>query len=201
MSPLLHELVQLAVAERDPAIQFALLRQLALVVNKFLPTSHLPLASEILDSLLPPDAEDKKISTESIRTIFWLSKALILRLAPKTTEILNSLLSLLSSSDQVTSGTSARGFAILLSADDVLSTNNGANIRLLSKQRVFTTVAPIISSRIRELNTAGPDSPAPKHIKPAYLTALSGILSTISPSLVMPELPTLLPLLLQSLDL
>ncbi|KAL2009561.1 hypothetical protein VTN00DRAFT_5368 [Thermoascus crustaceus] len=201
MSPLLDELVQLSLAERDQSIQLALLRQLALLVNKFLPTPQLPLASEILDSILPPDVQDKKLSPESIRTIFWVSKALILRLAPKTTEILTSLLSLLSSSDQVTSGLSARGFAILLSADDVLSTNNGANIRLLSKQRVFTTVVPLISSKIRELNTAGPDSGAPKHIKPAYLTALSGILSTISPSLVMPELPTLLPLLLQSLDL
>lgn len=202
MLPLLNDLVKLSIAESEPAIQLAILRHVALMVNKFLPTSGLPLASEIFNSLLPPHSEDANLTPETIKTLFWLSKALILRLAPSTTDILSSLLSLLSSSDKVTSETSARGFAIILSSDDVLSTQNGANIRLLSKQRVFSTVVPIISSKIREVNTAGGgDSPSPPHIKPAYLTALSGILSAIPPSLVMPELPTLLPLLLQSLDL
>ncbi|TPR09729.1 Acetyl-CoA hydrolase domain protein [Aspergillus niger] len=98
-----------------------------------------------------------------------------------------------------TSTTAARGFAILLKDDEVLSPTNHANIRLLSKQRVFTTLTPLISARIREVNVAGTASTT--HIKPAHLTALSGILSTIPPTLVMPELPTLLPLLLQSLDL
>ncbi|KAJ9254166.1 hypothetical protein DTO207G8_3743 [Paecilomyces variotii] len=201
MSSLLRELVKLAVSEREPAIRLALLRQLALLVNKFLPNTQLPLASDILNSLLPSETEDKRLDPEKIKTIFWLSKALVLRLAPTTTEILTSLLSLLSSSDQTTSTTAARSFALLLGSDDVLSTDNGANIRLLSKQRVFTTVTPLISSNIRALNTSDGDSASHTHIKPAYLTALSGILSTIPPSLVMPELPTLLPLLLQSLDL
>ncbi|KAL1965816.1 hypothetical protein VTN77DRAFT_5137 [Rasamsonia byssochlamydoides] len=199
MLPLLNDLVRLSIAESEPAIQLSILRHLALMANKFLPTSGLPLVSEIFNSLLPPHSEDAKLTPETIKTIFWLSKALVLRLAPSTTEILSSLLSLLSSSDKVTSETSARGFAIILSPDDVLSTQNGANIRLLSKQRVFSAVVPLISSKIREVNTG--DSPSPPHIKPAYLTALSGILAAIPPSLVMPELPTLLPLLLQSLDL
>jgi DNA repair/transcription protein MET18/MMS19 len=113
---------------------------------------------------------------------------------------------LLSSPDETTSTIAARGFAILLKDDDVLSPTNGANIRLLSKQRVFTTLIPLISANIREINTtsnndAARAAPPKEHIKPAHLTALSGILSTISPTLVMPELPTLLPLLLQSLDL
>jgi DNA repair/transcription protein MET18/MMS19 len=205
MSPLLNDLVQLSIAESGPAIQLAILRHLALLVNKFLPTSELSLASELCNSLVPPHSADVKLSPETIKTLFWLSKALVLRLAPSTTQILSNLLSLLSSSDKVTSETSARGFAIILSPDDVLSTQNGANIRLLSKQRVFSTVVPLISSKIREVNTAGGGAegnpPSPPHIKPAYLTALSGILAAIPPSLVMPELPTLLPLLLQSLDL
>jgi DNA repair/transcription protein MET18/MMS19 len=100
--------------------------------------------------------------------------------------------------------TAAQSFAILLGEDDILSATNGATIRLLCRQRLFTTVIPLISSRIREVNVAVTDdctTKAPDHIKPAHLTALSGILSTIPTALVMPELPTLLPLLLQSLDL
>ncbi|KNG85167.1 DNA repair/transcription protein [Aspergillus nomiae NRRL 13137] len=183
MSALLFDVVKRSTTECVPATHLALLRHLALLVNKFLPKSELSLAAELFDTILPASAEGKKLSPEPIKTLFWLSKALILRLAPKTTDLLTSLLSLLSSQDEVTSTTAARSFAILLRDDDVLSATNGANIRLLSKQRVFTTLVPLISSKIREVNVAGSDSPTPGHIKPAHLTALSGILSTIPPSL------------------
>ncbi|KAF5866009.1 hypothetical protein ETB97_001085 [Aspergillus alliaceus] len=201
MSALLFDIVKHSTTRLSPATHIAFLRHLALLVNKFLPKTELSLSTELFDKLLPLNVEDNKFSPETIMTVFWLSKALSLRLAPKTTSLLTSLLTLLSSPDEVTSTTAARGFAILLRDDDVLSAINGANIRLLSKQRVFTTLVPLISSKIREVNVAGSDSPTPEHIKPAHLTALSGILSSIPTSLVMPELPTLLPLLLQSLDL
>lgn len=214
MSDLLSDIIQRSTAVSESATHLALLRHFTLLVNKFLFKTDLEIANEKLSTLLPPGAGDQKINPTAIKAIFWLSKALVLRLAPSTAEILTSLLSLLSSSDETTSTTAARGFTVLLSDDEVLSPTNGANVRLLSKQRVFTTVVPLISSRIRHVNIAGNDtttttisSPTttnnqlPAHIKPAHLTALSGILSTIPPSLVMPELPTLLPLLLQSLDL
>lgn len=205
MSGLLSDLVQRSVSDNpEPATHLAFLRHLALLTNKFLPKQDLSIAENLFDSVI---SSDKQVfSPASIRTLFWLSKALVLRLAPTTTHILTSLLGLLSSPDQQTSIATARGFSTLLSDDDVLSAMNGATIRLLSKQRVFTTVIPMISSRIREVNVAGSDdSTQPPevsdHIKPAHLTALAGILSTIPTALVMPELPTLLPLLLQSLDL
>jgi DNA repair/transcription protein MET18/MMS19 len=206
MSDLLPDIVSRSISKTEPATQLAILRHTALLVNKFLPKSELSMATALFDSLLPTSAAEFQISAETIKTLFWLSKSLILRLAPATTKILTSLLSLLSSPDESTSTIAARGFAILLKDDDVLSPTNGANIRLLSKQRVFTTLIPLISANIREINTTSNDdaalaAPPKEHIKPAHLTALSGILSTISPTLVMPELPTLLPLLLQSLDL
>ncbi|KAL2373193.1 DNA repair/transcription protein [Blastomyces gilchristii SLH14081] len=208
MESLLQELVRRAIAEENLTTHLALARHLALLVNKFLPTTQVPTASSILSALIQSSTSTSKptpneaFTSPKIRTIFWLAKALILRLAPSTAEILNSLLALLSSSDAQTSTTSGRGFALLLSPDDVLSPQNGAVIRLLSKQRVFSTLIPLISQNVRDLNTgATAASRVPLHTKQAYLTALSGILSTIPSSLVMPELPTLLPLLLQSLDL
>lgn len=205
MSRLLSDLVQRSVSDHtEPATHLAILRHLALLVNKFLSKQDLSVAEALFDSLIFP--EKQIVQPATIRTIFWLSKALVLRLAPTTTHVLTSLLGLLSSPDQQTSTATARGFSTLLSEDDVLSATNGATIRLLSKQRVFTTVIPLISSRIREINvTSNNDSTQSQkssdHIKPAHLTALAGILSTIPTALVMPELPTLLPLLLQSLDL
>lgn len=207
ISELLSNTVKLSVNEAEPPTQIAILRHVALLVNKFLLKPELGVATSLLDSLLPAEtAATESQSPGVIKTTFWLSKALILRLAPTTTQILTSLLALLSSPSEKTSTTASRGFGILLKDDDVLSTTNGANIRLLAKQRVFTTLIPLISSKIREINiTNNADTTAAEstteHIKPAHLTALSGILSTISATLVMPELPTLLPLLLQSLDL
>ncbi|KAJ5936245.1 hypothetical protein N7454_005543 [Penicillium verhagenii] len=204
MSGLLSDLVKRTVSENtEPATHLAFLHHLALLVNKFLSKQDLKIAEKLFDSLVSP--EGQSFSSATIRTVFWLSKALVLRLSPSTTHILTSLMGLLSSPDQQTSHSTARGFSILLGDDDVLSATNGATIRLLSKQRVFTTVIPLISSRIRDANIAGNDDSSTTksldHIKPAHLTALAGILSTISTDLVMPELPTLLPLLLQSLDL
>ncbi|EYE91839.1 MET18/MMS19 family protein [Aspergillus ruber CBS 135680] len=207
MSDLLSDLIQRSTTSTEPATQLALLRHFSLLVNKFLSKTDVSIATEKFTSLLPSNTESQTqpLTPETIKTTFWLSKALILRLVPSTTTILTSLLSLLSSPSEATSTTASRGFAILLSDDDVLSPINGANVRLLCKQRVFTTVIPLIANKIRQVNIAGnSDSKAPSapaHIKPAHLTALSGILSTIPPALVMPELPTLLPLLLQSLDL
>lgn len=207
MSALLSDLVNRSVASTEPAIHQAYLRHLALLVNKFLSKQDLTIAEQLFDSLLQKqDPDSQSLSPATIRTIFWLAKALVLRLAPTTTHVVTSLLTLLSSPDQQTSVTAAQSFAVILGEDDILSTTNGATIRLLCRQRLFTTVIPLISSRIREVNIAGTDdsaaaTKAPGHIKPAHLTALSGILSTIPTALVMPELPTLLPLLLQSLDL
>ncbi|KAJ5222856.1 uncharacterized protein N7469_009096 [Penicillium citrinum] len=205
MSDLISDLVRRSLSDNiEPATSLAYLRHLALLTNKFLSKQDLNIVEHLFDSLVSQASQSNNPAT--IRTIFWISKALVLRIAPTTTHILTSLLGLLSSPDQQTSSSAARGFAILLGDDDVLSVTNGAQVRLLAKQRVFTTVVPLISSRIREVNVAGNDDPsaatrASDHIKPAHLTALAGILSTISTTLVMPELPTLLPLLLQSLDL
>ncbi|KAJ5801598.1 uncharacterized protein N7518_003666 [Penicillium psychrosexuale] len=207
MSGLLLDLIYRCVLSTEPATHQAYLRHLALLVNKFLSKQDVPIAERLIDSLLEGEnTELQSLSPPIIRTIFWLSKALILRLAPATTHILTSLLALLSSLDQETSATAAQGFSIILGEDDIISATNGATIRLLCRQRLFTTVIPLISTRIREVNIAGTDGShptpkAPDHIKPAHLTALAGILSTIPTALVMPELPTLLPLLLQSLDL
>lgn len=202
MKALLSDVVRRSISDTtEPATHLAFLRHLALLTNKFLSKQDLNIAETLFDNLL---STQQALSPSTIRTIFWLSKALVLRLAPSTTHILTSLLSLLSSLDQQTSTIAARSFAIILGDDEVISATNGATIRLLAKQRVFATVVPLISSRIREVNVAGNNTGTESeaaHIKSAHLTALAGILSTIPASLVMPELPTLLPLLLQTLDL
>jgi DNA repair/transcription protein MET18/MMS19 len=87
----------------------------------------------------------------------------------------------------------ASSFGGLLATDAVLSKSNGAQIRLLAPQRVFQTLTPMIS--------AGFKSCAQGVQQEQYLTALSGVIASVPSEIVVPELPTLLPLLLRSLDL
>lgn len=166
-----------------------MLRQLSLVINKFLAPSDIHHATDLLwgssDGLL----STSPLTDNSIRIVFWVAKALVLRLA-SADDVLTHLLSLLSDSKHGLA--SARGFSLLLAPDEILCKENGANIRLLAKQRVFNICVPCLASDFRIA-----DSPS----KPNYLIALSGILAHVPTSVLMPEIDNLLPLLLQSLDL
>ncbi|KZZ92015.1 Armadillo-like helical [Ascosphaera apis ARSEF 7405] len=149
------------------------------------------------------------VSEANVLVIFWLSKALVSRLAPKTPQILEALVSLVESPDAATSVASARHFALLIAPDHVLSPANGANVRLLAKQRVFSIVAPIISERVRAINSASANNPTESqaeaqsrsHVKTSLLASLIGLIAHIPSSILVSEISTLLPLFLQTLDL
>lgn len=185
----LQELMRLALVEDDPTVRNAILRQLSLIINKVLPPSSIPQATDLLWKPSTGLLHTSSIDENTVRTIFWIAKALVLRLA-STDEVLSHVLSLLSSPDHGLS--SARGFALLLAPDEIFSKQNGATIRLLSKQRVFNICVPRLASEFRNADPS---------LKANYLIALSGILAHVSTSVLLPEIGTLLPLLLQSLDL
>ncbi|RMD40313.1 hypothetical protein DV735_g4795, partial [Chaetothyriales sp. CBS 134920] len=190
----MSELITFAERSESKAIEISCLRQVALYVNKHLANPDLDnihhLLSERRWSLRSPSSHQ----SFTLRLIFFLTKALILRLAPKTNEYLDGLADLLSSDYPAeVSKEAAQLFRVILLPDDVLSQTNFAQIRLLAPQRVFQIFAPLISRRFKESASATE--------RETYLVALSGVLSTVPSEIVMPELPTLLPLLLQSLDL
>lgn len=184
-----------------PAIRNAILRQVGLLTNKFLTTEQTSFATELLwdkdrlllEALLSDGSRDLIEATggteNSVRTTFWVCKSLILRLA-QTEKVLGRLLALLSIPNRGLH--CARGFGLLLAPDEVLSKENGAQIRLLAKQRVFSFCVPKIAQNFRTANNS---------LKPNYLIALSGILKYVPTEILMTEIETLLPLLLQSLDL
>lgn len=195
----INNLLSFASTCDNPAVTQTLLVQVALYVNKHIQTPDLGFVEDILSqklSALNDEPMDEGHTSDfDIRLVFMLFKALILRLAPKTNEYLNRLVELLSIRQypQSVSRKAAMGFATILSPDDVLSKQNDAQIRMLAPQRVFQTLTPLIAERFRSS-----DSPIEKE---NYLVALSGILASVPSEIVMPELPTLLPLLLQSLDI
>lgn len=186
---MLQELTRLALAEDDLATRRAILRQISLVINKHLSAPTIDQALNILWGSSTGLLTASKLTENTIRAIFWISKALVLRLA-NTDQVLSHLLSLLSNLGHGLA--CARGFSLLLAPDEILSKENGAVIRLLAKQRVFNICVPRLASDFRS---------AEAHSKPNYLIALSGILAHVPTSVLMPEIDSLLPLLLQSLDL
>ncbi|KAI4202363.1 MAG: hypothetical protein LQ350_002581 [Teloschistes chrysophthalmus] len=187
---LLNEITRLALLETVPLIRFYLLKQLALLVNRSSAPQGPNDAFRIMqDPLNAAQIVDPSPSLDATPVVFWIAKALVLRLA-RTEEVLDHVLSLLSSKSHGLA--SARGFAALLAPDEVLSKENGATIRLLARQRVFSICAPRIAKEFRAAEDLA---------KPHYLIALSGILKDVPTEVMMAEIDTLLPLLLQSLDL
>ena len=186
---LLERLVELAVVEDVPAIRNSLLRQIGLVTNKFLSFEEIRFAIDILWNQTRKLSEAKALIENSVRVIFWISKGLILRLS-ETEEVLECLLNLLRNANHGLS--SARGFGLVLAPDEVLSKENGATIRLLAKQKVFTFCIPKIAEEFPHVESS---------MKPNYLIALSGIIKYMPIEIIMTKIETLLPLLLQTLDL
>lgn len=186
---LLSELVRLALAEEILPVRQAMLRQIGLLTNKFLPAQDTQVVVSMMRNLATGLKETTIVSENAVRILFWEAKGLILRLS-NTNEVLELILALLPHA--VCGPPSARGFGLLLAPDEVLCKENGANVRLLAKQKVFNTCIPAIAKDFRNADVGS---------KPNYLIALSGILKYMPTDIVMLEAETLLPLLLQSLDL
>jgi DNA repair/transcription protein MET18/MMS19 len=188
----IEDLVLFAEKSDKPAIELSCLRQIGLYINKHLSTSDLTIAEALLGMKYTAIQASSEPNPFKLRLIFFVTKSLVLRLAPNTQTYLSNLVSLLTYPTP-TPRQSALLFHAILSSDDVLSKSNGAQLRLLAPQRVFQCLVPLISTQFR--------SATDPTIKENSLVALSGVLSTVPSELVMPELPTLLPLLLQSLDI
>lgn len=188
---LINQLAAYGRSTTSASILTACLDQISLLVNKHVPNSNLNQVDDLVNTSATNLSQDFKFN---IRYLFALVHALTLRLAPTTTAHLTTLVDLLSSLDHDHARLVALGFSTILSPSDILSKQNDAIVRLLAPQRVFQTLVPIFSTRIR-------DQSATQERKEIHLIALSGILGTVSSDIVMPELPTLLPLLLQSLEI
>lgn len=171
-------------------VRSASLRQLSLVINKFYSTSALktcmdPLVNEPFELFSP-----EKLDPPRIRVIFACLKGILLRSSPVLAKLYPQLLEFLSHPKY--GSAIAHGFSSLLQPDDLLTKQNHCQISGLYKQKSFALLVPNIAQAFRK---ATPDT------KSNYLIALSGLLRWIPFSLVMEEVPSLITLLLQSLDL
>ncbi|KAJ8789352.1 hypothetical protein J1605_021879 [Eschrichtius robustus] len=86
----------------------------------------------------------------------------------------------------------ADGFSLLMSdCTDVLTRAGHAEVRIMFRQRFFTDNVPAL---VRGFHAA------PRDVKPNYLKGLSHVLNRLPKPVLLPELPTLLSLLLEALS-
>jgi DNA repair/transcription protein MET18/MMS19 len=178
-----------ALYDSTSSSRLAILRTISLLVNKW-PLYGQSSPPEVFRQLVGSETPPEDLINGGLRILFWLNKALLLRASPISTSYTLFLLDYLK--DTKHGRHTARAFAILLSDDELLSRPNYAVIRLLHKQRLFVYCLPKIADGFQAASPA---------IKQNYLIALSSILRHVPSAVIMPSLDTLLPLLLQSLDL
>ncbi len=165
------------------------MRHLALLINKYIDPKAME--STLTDAKIEVTSLLSSTSSAlSTGIAFTIVKALLIqgRSAALTTKYMQALLQLLSTSEK----TVARRFTSLLAEDNILTKENHCLVSGLYKQKTFNQVVPGIIEAVR---TADPDK------KPNYLIALSGILRWLPYSMIETSLASLIPPLLQTLDL
>ncbi|NWZ35499.1 MMS19 protein, partial [Brachypodius atriceps] len=119
-----------------------------------------------------------------------VTKALVLRYHPLSSCLTDKLLGLLG--DTELGPAAADGFSLLMAeSSDVLHKGCHADVRIMYRQRFFTDNVPKL---VQGFHGAHPD------VKANYLKGLSHVLNHLPKPVLVTELPTLLPLLLEALS-
>jgi DNA repair/transcription protein MET18/MMS19 len=166
-----------------------ILRYIALIVNKFINPSAMQTMLERcgleVESLLSQDNSPYTVEIASTVTRALVVQGKSGTLASKYLRLFQNLLSR-------PGKIAARQFSTLLAEDDVLTKANHCLVSGLYKQKTFNQCVPSIIEAVR---TAEPE------VKPNYLVALGGVLRSLPYSMLEPSLSSLVPPLLQTLDL
>ncbi|KAF1813660.1 ARM repeat-containing protein [Eremomyces bilateralis CBS 781.70] len=171
-------------------VRRASLRQVSLILNKFLSPDNAEFAVDLLCSKPIGDFAACAHKKDSARLILASVKALLLRNERKLIPILPELRKLLL--DPEYGRPVARGFATILQSDDFLTKENHCKISPLYRQKAFSLIVPPLTTSFKEESDA---------IKRNYLVAIMSIVKSLPYSVIESDLPSLLPLILQMLDL
>lgn len=191
-------------AETGPHVRSTAIAQISLLTNKFLPAKA---TSTVISPLLTPGTPTSLLDSTSspsptnLRIAFAILRALVLRTDPALATLLPNFLSLLS--HPVVGTAVAHALAQVLAPDELLTKDNNCIVYALHKQRFFALVVPALLDGYRAAAQSqdNPSTAARATIKENYLAALAGTTQHVPYALLTPDLPRLVPLLLQSLAL
>ncbi|XP_004680626.1 PREDICTED: MMS19 nucleotide excision repair protein homolog isoform X2 [Condylura cristata] len=190
LNQLMRELLELSCCPSCPFSSTAAAKCFAGLLNKH------PAGQQLDEFLqLAVDRVEAGLSSGSCRSqafilLLWVTKALVLRYHPLCSCLTNRLIGLLK--DPELGAVAADGFSVLMSdCTDVLTRAGHAEVRIMFRQRFFTDNMPALVQGFYA---------APQDVKSNYMKGLSHVLNRLPKSVLLPELPTLLSLLLEALS-
>uniref|UniRef100_A0A8C6S0J6 MMS19 nucleotide excision repair protein n=1 Tax=Nannospalax galili TaxID=1026970 RepID=A0A8C6S0J6_NANGA len=190
LTQLMRELLELSCCPGCPFSSTAAAKCFAGLLNKH------PAGQQLDEFLqLAVDTVEAGLGAGSSRSqaftlLLWVTKALVLRYHPLSSCLTARLMGLLS--DPELGPAAADGFSLLMSdCTDVLTRACHADVRIMFRQRFFTDNVPDLVQGFHA---------APQDVKPNYLKGLSHVLNRLPKPVLLPELPTLLSLLLEALS-
>ncbi|KTW26823.1 uncharacterized protein T551_03285 [Pneumocystis jirovecii RU7] len=173
--------------------QIFLFKFISLIYNKFDNNIESNYCETLLDKISENNFSKKKII---ILYTFWVIKALILKINKYGYTLLNKLIDLMN--DKYLGEFISHNFEIIVNEDELINKENFASIRLLYKQFFFCFILPKLAKILKYLNYYANKL---TDLKSNYLIALSYVIQNTPKHIILPELASVLPLLLQCFSL
>ncbi|EPX73887.1 TFIIH regulator [Schizosaccharomyces octosporus yFS286] len=175
-----------------PAVILSALRLLSSLLNKCSKDEDINSflqSATVKSSYEKAKSGDRGQSKVGVQILSWIAKALVSRKHQSADNVVNYLLDCLHLEDATPVVT---GFAVIIRDDPALNKTNHNIERILYKQKFYVEVMPKLLEAIREVTSKE---------KPFYLMVLSIVIGNVPEDVVIPDMPTVLPLLLQCLVL
>uniref|UniRef100_F6Y2Z9 MMS19 nucleotide excision repair protein n=1 Tax=Callithrix jacchus TaxID=9483 RepID=F6Y2Z9_CALJA len=190
LNQLMRELLELSCCHSCPFSSTAAAKCFAGLLNKHPAGQQLDEFLQLAVDKVEAGLGSGPCRSQAFTLLLWVTKALVLRYHPLSSCLTTQLMGLLS--DPELGPAAADGFSLLMSdCTDVLTRAGHAEVRIMFRQRFFTDNVPALVQGFHA---------APQGVKPNYLKGLSHVLNRLPKPVLLPELPTLLSLLLEALS-
>lgn len=191
------EIIRIIPTINNEFVRLEYLQLLALFINKFTKAND-GQVKELLNGLFL----EGKTKKDSFEISIWIAKGLLVRVDPNGLNFLQSLLSELTESEDLSfCKLISRSYAVLMSdleifvnetkSTKIISGVVNLNVRMLYKQQIFEKTAPVL---IENYLQAQKDEK-----KEIYLSTLSIIIQNVSSKVINPHLEAVLPLVINGL--
>ncbi|PNJ86860.1 MMS19 isoform 7 [Pongo abelii] len=190
LNQLMRELLELSCCHSCPFSSTAAAKCFAGLLNKHPAGQQLDEFLQLAVDKVEAGLGSGPCRSQAFTLLLWVTKALVLRYHPLSSCLTARLMGLLI--DPELGPAAADGFSLLMSdCTDVLTRAGHAEVRIMFRQRFFTDNVPALVQGFHA---------APQDVKPNYLKGLSHVLNRLPKPVLLPELPTLLSLLLEALS-
>ncbi|KAK4011886.1 hypothetical protein OUZ56_020995 [Daphnia magna] len=188
LEKLIKTLEPLTICHPNADVRISACRLVAALINK-VPEGHE--LESILDSLRTKWQDPSADRNKTVCLFVWITKALLMRSYSKLDQSIQELVEFLN--DPTHGYLVAEGFKTILGeTEECLNFDSHANIRLMYRQRFFQEVVPRLLKLYRE---------SPSCNKSACFAAIANQLAFIPEGVLVAHITTLIPLLIQCLNI